>query len=353
MRIDSFFPCDIGAFVTIQETILRLRTIGFIATLALGLLAGPLPALAQQAGKVYKIGFLRYRSDSPATDPRLIAFRQRLRELGYVEGQNLVIEYRFAKGNRDRLPEKAAELVRLKVDVIVTGAGSPVNLAAQRATRTIPIVMVGVNVDPVKAGFVISLRRPGGNMTGLTRLDSELHGKRLELLNEVFPQISRVAILWPPGQQKSGMKEVKAGGQALGIQIQSAVYNRRLGCLIECALSAISQERPDGLLVVSSRRISANRARIIDFAAERRLPTIYANSRFVKAGGLMSYGADRQHLYPRAATYVDKILKGAKPGDLPVERPTKFDLVINLKTAKQLGLTIPPEVLFQATKVIK
>ncbi len=331
---------------------MRLRTIGLISTLVLGLLAGQLPVEAQQAGKVYRIGWLRFRS-SPPTGPNHVAFRQGLRELGYVEGQNYVIEYRSAEGKSERLPDLAAELVRLKVDVIVTGAGTPVNLAAQGATRTIPIVMVGVNVDPVKAGFVISLARPGGNITGLTRLDSELHGKRLELLKEVFPRISRVAILWPTGQQKSGMKEIKAGGQGLGIQIQSAVYNRRLGCLIECALSAISQERPDGLIVVSSRRIRANRARIIDFAAERRLPTIYASSRFVKAGGLMSYGADRQHLYPRAATYVDKILKGAKPGDLPLERPTKFDLVINLKTAKQLGLTIPPGILLQATKVIK
>ncbi len=332
---------------------MRLRTIGLISVLAFGLLAAPLRTEAQQAEKVYRIGILDYRGRSITTHPRYVAFRQGLRELGYVEGQNYVIEYRSAEGKRERLPDLAAELVRLKVDVIVTGSGTPVNLAAQGATRTIPIVMVGVNVDPVKAGFVMSLARPGGNITGLTRLDSELHGKRLELLKEVFPRISRVAILWPPGQQKSGMKEVKAGGQALGIQIQSAVYDRRLGCLIECALSAISQERPDGLIVVSSRRIRANRARIIDFAAERRLPTIYASSRFVKAGGLMSYGADRQHLYPRAATYVDKILKGAKPGDLPLERPTKFDLVINLKTAKQLGLTIPPGILLQATKVIK
>ncbi len=337
---------------------MRLRTIGLISTLALGLLAGPLSAEAQQSGKVYRIGYLGGRSALPTTE---VAFREGLRELGYVEGQNYVIEYRSAESKRERLPDLAAELVRLKVDVIVTGSGTPVNLAAQGATRTIPIVMVGVNVDPVKAGFVISLARPGGNITGLTRLDSELHGKRLELLKEAFPRISRVAILWPPGQQKNGMKEVKAGGQALGIQIQSAVYDRRLGCLIECALSVISRARPDGLLVVSSRRINRNAARIIEFVAHtsrawgvgRGLPTIYARSRFVDAGGLMSYGTDSLDFYRRAATYVDKILKGAKPADLPVEQPTKFDLAINLKTAKALGLTIPPEILIRADKVIK
>ncbi len=335
-----------------------LLSIFFLATLISGWVN---LVEAQKAGKVYRIGFLRYSRGPLTTYPRYIGLQQGLRELGYVEGQNYVIEYRSAEGKRERLPDLAAELVRLKVDVIVTGSGTPVNLAAQQATRTIPIVMVGVNVNPVTAGFVVSLARPGGNLTGLTRLDSELHGKRLELLKEAFPRISRVAILWPPGQQKNGMKEVKAGGQALGIQIQSAVYDRRLGCLIECALSVISRARPDGLLVVSSRRINRNAARIIEFVAHtsrawgvgRGLPTIYARSRFVDAGGLMSYGSDRQHLYPRAATYVDKILKGAKPGDLPVERPTKFDLVINLKTAKQLGVTIPPTLLLQATKVIK
>ncbi len=332
---------------------MRLRTIALIGILVLGLLAGLLPAEAQQAGKVYRVGYLRFGTGGPTTSPYYMGLRQGLRELGYIEGQNLVLEYRSAERKPERRPKLAAELVRLNVDVIVTFGARGLIRAVQGATRTIPIVITGFRVDPVVTGFVVSLARPGGNITGLTNLDSELHPKRLELLKEAFPRISRVAILWPPGQQKSGMKEIKAGGQGLGIQIQSAVYNRRLGCLIECALSAISQERPDGLIVVSSRRINANRARIIDFSAGRRLPTIYANSRFVKAGGLMSYGADRQHLYPRAATYVDKIPKGAKPGDLPVERPTKFDLVINLKTAKQLGLTIPPEVLFQATEVIK
>ncbi len=225
--------------------------------------------------------------------------------------------------------------------------------AAKRATRTIPIVMSGSNADPVEAGFVVSLARPGGNITGLTDLRSELHGKRLELLKEAFPRLSRVNILWPSSQQKRWMKEIKAVGKALGIQIQSVVISRRLA--IESVFSTISRESPDGLLVAAGARAYAlrHRARILDFAAKERLPTIYTDSQFVNAGGLMSYGTDRLHLYRRVATYIDKILKGAKPSVLPVERSTEFELVINLKTAKQLGLTIPPEVLFQADELIR
>jgi putative ABC transport system substrate-binding protein len=277
--------------------------------------------------------------------------RQGLRELGYVDGQNLVIEYRSAEGKPERRPEMAAELVRLKVDVIVTPGGPGVIRAAEGATRTIPIVIAGFRVDPVEAGFVVSLARPGGNITGLTNLDEQLHAKRLELLKEAFPRISRVAILWPPDQQKQGMKELDAAGQALGIQIRSLLA-RRLGD-VESAFSAISQERPDGLLVGLSRLINRHRAQIVEFTAKRKLPTIYSQRRFVDAGGLMFYGVKVSDLFRRAATYVDKILKGAKPGDLPVERPTKFELVINLKTAKQLGLTIPPEILMRADRVIK
>jgi putative ABC transport system substrate-binding protein len=333
----------------------RLRPVTLVVTFALGLLVRPLPAEAQQAGKVYQIGYLGPHSFSSRWGSvRRKAFHEGLRELGYVEGQNLVIEERSAEGKRERYPVIAAELVRLKVDVIVT-AGNPLTVrAAQGATRTIPIVMSGIVVDPVKAGFVVSLARPGGNITGLTNLDSKLHAKRLELLKEAFPRISRVAILWPLAQQKHAMKEVKAVGQALGIQIQPLVVSSRLGLEgLESALSAISREHSDGLLVAMSSVVMPNRARVIEFTAKRRLPTIYARSRFVKAGGPMSYGTDRQHLYRREATYVDKILKGAKPGDLPIEQPTKFELVINLKTAKQIGVTIPPEVLYQATKVIK
>ncbi len=322
------------------------------------LLALGFPVEAQKAGKVYRIGFIgvgipgilrRIKSKPP---PHHIAFWQGLRELGYVEGQNLVIEYRWAEGKRERLPDLARELVRLKVDVIVTSPSRSAIRAAKRATRTIPIVMAGVNVDPVEAGFVVSLARPGGNITGLTQLASRLHAKRLELLKEAFPGISRVAILWPPPQRKQARKEVEAAGQALGIQIQSLDVGTRLDEL-ESAFSGISRERPDGLLVGLSAVINRHRARIAEFTAKRGLPTIYAQSRFVDAGGLMSYGVKVPDLFRRAATYVDKILKGAKPADLPVEQPTKFELVINLKTAKKLGLTIPLQFLARANKVIK
>jgi putative ABC transport system substrate-binding protein len=249
----------------------------------------------------------------------------------------------------------AADLVRLKVDLIVVSHAPPRIRAAQRATRTIPIVMGGVHVDPVKAGFVVSLARPSGNITGLTNLAWKLHAKQLELLKEAFPRISRAAIIWRPPHQKHAMKEVEAVGQALGIQIQPLVVPG-LGLEgLESALSAISREHPDGLLVAFARSYEASPfyARIIEFAVKRRLPTIYAGSGYAKAGGLMSYTADNKDLVRRTASYVDKILKGAKPEDLPVERPTKFDFVINLKTAKKIGVTIPPEVLYRATKVIK
>ena len=330
---------------------MRLRTIGLVVTLALGLLAGQLPAEAQQAGKVYRVGWLRF-SPRPPTGATHIAFRQKLRELGYVEGQNLIIEHRSAKRKPERYPVIAAELVRLKVDVIVTSPGPPGIRAAQQATRTIPIVMSGVRIDPVEAGFVVSLARPGGNITGLTQRASKLHAKRLELLKEAFPRISRVAVIWRPRDQKQSMKEVEAAGQALGIQIQSVVVKRRWGDF-ESDFSAITRERSEGLLIGPSSFINRYRAYFREFTAKRGLPTIYSQSRFVDAGGLMSYGADRKHLFRRAATYVDKILRGTKPADLPVEQPTKFDLVINLKTANQLGVTIPPSILYRADKVIK
>ena len=331
---------------------MKLRTIGIISTLALGLLAAPLPTEAQQTNKVYRIGYLSSRPGLPATNSTVIALLQGLRELGYVEGQNLVLEYRYGK-TKNR-PKLAADLVRLKVDVIVVPHGPPSILAAQGATRTIPIVLAGVHVDPAEAGFVDSLARPGGNITGLTNLGAQLHPKQLELLKEAFPRISSVALLWPRPHKKQAMKEVEAVGQALGIQIQSLVFSggSKLDDL-ESAFSAISQERTDGLLVVSFGFTLRHRARIIDFAAKRQLPTIYDRNIFVDAGGLMSYNADRKEMARRVATYVDKILKGAKPADLPVEQPTKFELVINLKTAKKLGLTIPPEVLYRADKVIK
>ncbi len=332
---------------------MRLRTIGLISPLALGLLAVFLPAEAQEAVKVYRVGWLR-SSPRPPSGRTHVAFRQKLHELGYVEGQNLAIEYRSAKRKHERYPKIAAELVRVKVDVIVAGPAPPAIRAAQRATRTIPIVMVGAFVDPVEAGFVDSLARPGGNITGFTNLESDLHPKRLELLKEAFPRISRLVMLWPAFQQKRVMKEIEAVGKALGIQIQSLVrIGGRLDEHLKSAFSAISRESPDALLVVDSLLMGRNKARIFEFTAKRRLPTMYARSRYVKAGGLMSYGANSPDLFRRIATYVDKILKGAKPADLPVVRPTKFELVINLKTAKKLGLTIPPQFLARADKVIK
>ena len=338
---------------------MRLRTIGLISTLALGLLAGPLPVEAQQAGKVYRIGYV-------CGCPRPlgayhIAFWQRMRELGYVEGQNLVIEERKVKGTGSRKSQAAklaAEMVRLKLDVIVTMPGATVTSEFVRATRTIPIVMPGIRADPVEEGFVMSLARPGGNVTGLTNLNSKLYAKRLQLLKEAFPRMSRVSILWARSQRRRWGKEIEPVAQALGIQIQSLIVIRPHH--LERAFSAIlhtdraqPRESLRGLLVASSRHIRRHRARVIEFAAKRRLPAMYDRSPFVDAGGLMYYGSDLVELRLRTATYVDKILKGAKPGDLPIERLTKFDFGINLKTAKHLGITIPPTVLYQATKVIK
>jgi len=285
---------------------MRLRTIGLIGTLAVGLLAGPLPAEAQQVGKVHRIGYLSFRW-TKAQKHQMDAFKQGLSELGYVEGQNYVIEYRSAKGKREQVPEVAAELVRLKVDVILTSPGRNPTRAAQRATRTIPIVMSGSRVDPVEAGYVDSLARPGGNMTGLADLRAELYGKRLELLKEAIPRISRVTMLLHWRQLKRWGKEIEAKGQALGIQVQSVRVHRTD---IDKTFSEISRET-EGLSVTAAAGASiSNQARIIDFAMKRRLPAIYDRSRFVDAGGLMSYGTDILDLYRRAATYVDKILKG-------------------------------------------
>ncbi len=324
-----------------------LLSISVLATLILGWVN---LAEAQQAGKIYRIGYLRFSCGSLATNQRYIGFQKGLRELGYIEGQNFVIQYRCADKKSERRAEIAAELVRLKVDVIVTAGGPGTIRDAQRATRTIPIVFTGLRVDPVEAGFVESLARPGGNITGMTDLRSKLHPKRLELLKEAFPGISSVAILWSWDQEEQGMEEIEAAGQALGVQIQSLDVWDDLNSIF----SEISQERADALIVAHSTTPTLDhRARVIEFTAKRRLPTMGSRSRFVDAGGLMSYGTNRPYLYRRAATYVAKILKGAKPADLPVERPTKFDLVINLKTAKQLGFTFPPEILIRADKVIK
>jgi ABC-type uncharacterized transport system substrate-binding protein len=316
---------------------------------------------AEAQPKVHRIAYLSSGKASPSSDPGLNAFRQRLHELGYVEGQNIAIEPRYGELNAALLAAQAAELVNLKVEVILTSPDEPAIRAVQLATRTIPVVMPGIVVDPLEPTFwgekqraplVASLARPGGNFTGLTNLASELHAKRLELLKEGFPHISRVALLWPRAQQqKQTLKDIEALRLVLGIEIQSLAA----GSLedFERAFTAMNREPPDALLVARSQVILNHRERVIGFAAKRRLPTIFAESLFVDAGGLMSYGADTQDLYRRAATYVDKILKGAKPGELPIERPMKFEFIINLKTAKQLGLVIAPNVLARADRVIK
>jgi putative tryptophan/tyrosine transport system substrate-binding protein len=328
------------------------RTIGATVTLIISILLAPLVADAQPAGKVYRIG--RLAPGSPEGSPFIESFRQALHERGYIEGQNLVIEYRWAEGRDERLPNLAAELVRLKVDVIVTG-GSTAIRAAQQATRTTPIVMVGAS-DPVAQGFVASLARPGGNITGLSIVTPELLGKRLEILKETVPQSTRVAILANPGSAPTlsatttGVLTIAA--QGLGLQLQ-VVEVRRAEELDE-AFAAVTRAGADALLVQGEPRLlDGLRGRIADLAAKHRLPAMYAWRMYVDAGGLMSYGVSLLEQYRRTAIYVDKILKGAKPADLPVEQPTKFELVINLKAAKALGLTIPSTLFFQADEVIQ
>jgi putative ABC transport system substrate-binding protein len=310
------------------------------------------PASAQQPKKVPRIGYLG-ANDPASESTRAEAIRLALRELGYIEGQSIAIEYRYAEGKRDRLAELAAELVRLKVDIIVVG-GDPGVRAAKNATKTIPIVMTGTGPDPVEAGFIKSLARPGGNVTGLTNLNRELGGKRLELFKEAVPKVARVAVLYEQANRPNviEVKEVlPVAARALGLTIRS--WEVRAVDGFDTVFAALNKDRPDGLFVTGGSLMAANRKRIASFALKSRLPSLFTDKEAVDAGGLMSYGADQGDSYRRAATYVDKILKGAKPADLPVEQPTKFELVINLKTAKQIGLTIPPAVLARADKVIK
>jgi putative ABC transport system substrate-binding protein len=307
-------------------------------------------AEAQQPTKVARLGFLI--ATSPSTEKsRLDAFLQGMRELGYVEGKNLVIEWRYAEGKFDRLPDLATDLVRLKVEVIVT-TGPTSTSAAKDATSTIPIVM-GLDIDPVGSGFVTSLARPGGNITGLSNLAPEISGKRLELLKEIIPKLSRVAVLGTstgPGNAQN-LKETELAAGALGVKIQ---YLDVLGPKdIETAFRAASKARADAVLVLSSAVISSQRTQVADLAVKSRLPASYVRPEYVEDGGLMSYAPSSNDLLRRAATYVDKILKGAKPADLPMEQPKKFEFIINLKAAKQIGLAIPPNVLARADRVIK
>ena len=311
-------------------------------------------AQAQQPKKVHHIGYLSSRD--PATESsRAERIRLALRERGYIEGQNIAIEYRFAEGKLNRLPELVAELVRLKVDVIVVAGGTPDIRAAKNATKTIPIVMTGPGGDPVEAGHVESLARPGGNVTGVTLLTRNLSGKRLELLKEAVPKLAHVAVLYDPAVSSTGRLQVKddlpVAARALRLTLQP--WEVRVADDFERVFAALNKQRPDGIYVLGGPLLNANGKRIADLALKSRLPSMYNDRASVDAGGLIYYGADLADSYRRVAYFVDRILKGAKPADLPVEQPTKFQLVINLKTAKQIGLTIPPEVLARATKLIK
>jgi len=325
--------------------------LALIVLLAFGILAAPLAADAQQAGKVPRIGYLGV--SSPSTEPHYVeAFRQKLRDLGYIEGQTVAIEYRWAEGQDDRLPGLAAELVSLKADVIVM-TGTPGTLAAKQATKAIPIVMASSG-DPVRLGLVASLARPGGNITGFTILGPELEGKRLELLKQAIPRLSRVGVLWNPANPvtTSFYQQTQVAAPALRVTLQPVVEVRRVDDF-ESAFATIAKVRPHALLVVADRLLLAHRMRIVDFAAARRLPGMYPYREYVDAGGLMLYAPSNIELFRGAAIYVDKILKGSKPADLPVQQPTRFELVINLKTAKALGLTIPQSVLIWADQVLQ
>jgi putative tryptophan/tyrosine transport system substrate-binding protein len=310
-------------------------------------------AIAQQPKKVFRIGYL-VTGNPNSESSRSEAIRQRLRQLGYVEGQNIVIEYRFAEGKLDRLPELAGELVRLKVDIIVAAGGEPTVRAVMKATKTIPIVMAGQGVDPVKAGFIESLARPGGNVTGITNLTPELGGKRLEILKEAIRNATRVAVLYDaasPGNVLQVKEDLPPAARALKLTIRS--WEVRVADDFDKVFAALNKDRPDGLYVTGGALMNVNGKRMAGLAIKSRLPAIYSIRTAVEAGGLMYYGADAAESYRRVAYFVDKILKGAKPADLPVEQPTKFEFVINLTTAKQIGLTIPPNVLVRADKVIK
>jgi len=310
-------------------------------------------AAAQQPKKVSRIGYLS-SFDRSGESARAEAIRLALRERGYIEGQNIAIEYRYAEGKRDRVPELAAELVRLKVDIVVAAGGIATARAAKNATETIPIIMVGQGSDPVEAGLIESLARPGGNVTGITSLNRELGGKRLELLKEAVPKVARVAVLYDPAAPAAvlDVREVlPAAARALKLILQP--WEIRTSEDFDTVFAAMGKQRPDGLYVTPSPLMANNLRRIAGLALKSRLPSVSGHKVFADAGALMYYGADQAESYKRAAYYVDRILKGAKPADLPVEQPTKFEFVINLKAAKRIGLTIPPNVLARADRVIR
>ena len=333
---------------------MRKKITGF--SLCVLLLALCFPAEAQQSGKIPRVGVLFIGGRN---QPHLESFKQGLKERGYTEGKNILLDYRYAEGNVDRLPSLAAELVQLKVDVIVTTSGNSAR-AATRVTRTIPIVLT-TGADPVKSGLAESLARPGGNVTGLSVIEEDLSGKRVEILKETFPKMTRMAYLWNPlavSYSEAGAPsgnpsyvQAKKAAETLGVQFLS--YKVRTLVEIEKAFADMQKVRPHALLVLQSPVMTLNSKRIVDLALEQQLPGMYPSNQFAQEGGLMAYGPLIGDLYRRAATYVDKILKGAKPADLPVEQPMKFEFIINLKAAKQIGLTIPPNVLARADKVIK
>jgi putative ABC transport system substrate-binding protein len=337
--------------LTEEETTMWYRAVGCIVTLTLGLLTAPLVATAQQPGKVYRIGFLSARLPPLLLD----VFRQQLHELGWIEGQNIVIEHRSAERRFERLPALATELVQQKVDLILVGDGAAI-VAAKQATSTIPIVMVS-SVDAVAQGFVASLAHPGANVTGLTTMSADLEPKRLELLKETVPGSSRMTVLGckdVPGWSfpvRWGEEGMQVTARALGVQLQLLLVQEPED--YQGAFAAAISERAEAMVVIQCYLNAFNQQRIVDLAAQHRLPAIYSTRAWVQAGGLMSYGPSGPDMARRAATYVDKILKGAKPADLPVEQPTKFDLVLNLKTAQVLGLTIPPHLLVLADEVIR
>jgi len=321
-----------------------------VSILAISILTSIQLAHAQKPAKVPRIGMLFTGTASPPS-ARTEAFRKGLRDLGYIEGKNIILEWRFAEGKLDRLPDLAAELVRLPVDIIVT-ATNPAITAAKNATKTIPIIMA-LSGNPVAVGHVASLARPGGNITGFSTLAPEISGKRLELLKEILRKVSRVGVLWNPRNRDMvlRMEEAKVAAKALNVKLQS-VEARATGDF-DGAFSTLTSERPEALLTFADPLTRGHQQRIVDFTLNSRLPAMYEFKDWVDVGGLVSYGPDDQDNFRRAAIYVDKILKGTKPGDLPVEQPMRFELMINLKTAKAIGLTIPPNVLARADKVIK
>ena len=318
--------------------------------LALAALIAALPAAAEEPGKVYRVGFIG--NSTAALESNLVQpFREGLRELGYVEGRDLAIEYRWAEGDYGRLPTLVADLIAQKVDVLVT-AGTPAALAVKRATTTIPLVMVAVG-DPVGTGLVASLARPGGNLTGLVSIAPDLEGKRLELLREVAPKLSVVSVLMNPANPFHALSEKQVRAAAGVLHIRAHLVRVRTASELDQAFEAILRERSGGLIMLADRVFLHNRARIADFATRNRLPGVYAYSELVVGGGLMSFGPSYPGMHRRAAYFVDKILKGARPADLPMEQPEKFELIVNLKTARIFGLTIPQSVLLRADQLIE